>query len=73
MTASTQARDGRIPFRIWISYKNSNQVPVDSILNDLGYLERRYGNDAAYDHTYSSRPIFVWTAAGSTPSTRSEQ
>ena len=52
-----------IPFRIWISYKNSNQVPVDAILNDLGYLERRYGNDAAYDHTFSSRPIFVWTGS----------
>ena len=56
-----------IPFKIWISYKNSNPVTVDAITNDFAYLQRQYGNDAAYDHTYSNRPILVWTGSRKYP------
>jgi hypothetical protein len=52
-----------IPFKIAISLKDSNVASVDSISNDLSYLERQYGNDSAYDHTYSSRPMLVWTGS----------
>jgi hypothetical protein len=56
-----------IPFKIWISYKGSSMPPVDAILNDLDYLARTYGNDSAYDHAYSSRPVFVWTGSRKYP------
>jgi hypothetical protein len=52
-----------IPFKLAISLKDANTAPVDSISNDLAYLERQYANDTAYDHTYSSRPILVWTGS----------
>jgi hypothetical protein len=54
-----------IPFKIWISYKvASSPLPsVEYISNDLAYLVRQYGNDAAYDHTYSVRPILLWTGS----------
>src|SRR5919109_1544928 len=33
------------------------------IVNDLAYLVRQYGNDPAYDHSYSNRPILLWTGS----------
>jgi hypothetical protein len=52
-----------IPFKIAISLKDANVASVDSISNDLSYLVRQYGNDPAYDHTYSSRPMLIWTGS----------
>jgi hypothetical protein len=54
-----------IPFKIWISYKvAASPLPsVGYIANDLAYLVRQYGNDPAYDHSYSSRPILLWTGS----------
>lgn len=52
-----------IPFKLWISYKSSSKPSVTAIGNDLSYLVRQYGNDAAYDHTYSSRPVLLWTGS----------
>jgi hypothetical protein len=52
-----------IPFKLWISYKSASKPPVDAIANDLSYLVRQYGNDTAYDHSYSDRPILLWTGS----------
>src|ERR671925_618305 len=54
-----------IPFKIWISYKvAASPLPsVDYIANDLAYLVRQYGNDPPYDHSYSNRPILLWTGS----------
>jgi hypothetical protein len=52
-----------IPFKIVISLKDANVASVDAISNDLSYLERQYGNDSAYDHTYSNRPMLIWTGS----------
>ena len=52
-----------IPFKIWISYKSASMPSVDYISNDLSYLVRQYGDDPAYDHAYSSRPILLWTGS----------
>jgi hypothetical protein len=52
-----------IPFKLWISFKSSSKPSVTAIANDLAYLVRQYGNDSAYDHTYSSRPVLLWTGS----------
>ena len=52
-----------IPFKLWISYKSASKPSVTAIGNDLAYLVRQYGNDPAYDHTYSSRPVLLWTGS----------
>ena len=56
-----------IPFKLAISLKDANTASVDAISNDLSYLERQYGNDPAYDHTYSGRPMLVWTGSRKHP------
>jgi hypothetical protein len=54
-----------IPFRIWISYKvvPSPLTTVSYMSNDLAYLVRQYGNNSAYAHAYSTRPMLLWTGS----------
>jgi glycosyl hydrolase family 71 len=52
-----------IPFKLWISLKTASKPTAGAIANDLAYLVRQYGNDSAYDHTYSYRPILLWTGS----------
>jgi hypothetical protein len=49
------------PFKLWIAYKASDSILSDAhISGDLTYLARQYGNDSAFDHTFSSRLMLIW-------------
>ena len=62
-TAVRKVNAEGIPFKIVISYKVAHAPTADQIANDFAYLVRQYGNDAAYDHSYSSRPVLFWTGS----------
>lgn len=47
-------------FSLWVSYKSSAQVlPVRHIVNDLGYLARAYGHNAAFNRANGHRPTVI--------------
>lgn len=56
-----------VPFKLLISYKVAALPTVDAIANDFAYLKRQYGNDSAYDHSFSPRPVIVWTGSRKYP------
>ncbi len=58
------------PFQLLLSLKSSATVLSTSwIVNDMDYLARTYGNDSAFDHSFSpSRLPIIWTGSRKYPS-----
>ena len=50
-----------IDFKLWLNYKaSSDQRETSEIVNDLAYIQERYGHNGAWDHHYSDRIMLVW-------------
>jgi hypothetical protein len=59
--AVIKVRKEGVPFKLWISYKASDNVLSDAhISGDLTYLARQYGSSGAFDHSYSKRIMLIW-------------